>query len=213
MVAPNAGPRGPGFDSASGNRMSGDIPVDMRDSSVLGQSPIGNVYGAPPTPGAAQGPAGYGGYQPGYGQAAGGLPATGPMPAVDAPGYGNPPSADGYAQQSQLGSTGGFTPGGTFARFKERSPVMVVFLAFITCGIYSVLWFAKTADEMRDQGQTLPPSWHLIIPILNLIWIWRWCEALERLTNGQEKASTNFFIHFFLGPIGLAIVQSKLNDL
>jgi hypothetical protein len=81
------------------------------------------------------------------------------------------------------------------------------------CGIYGVLWFAWTADELRAKGHALPPSWHLIIPILNVIWIWRWSAAVGRVSNAEQSAATSFLLLVLIGPVGGAVLQSKLNEL
>ena len=72
---------------------------------------------------------------------------------------------------------------------KQRSPVAVFFLPFLTLGIYGLVWYVKTAGEMR----------------------WKWCEGVAKVTNNQFSAVASFLVLLFLGPIGMAIVQSHLN--
>jgi zinc-ribbon domain len=187
LVAPPGGqqawanPRG----AAGSPSANPEIPVDMRDSALMGGAPGGNpAFGATPY---AQ-PAAYGS-TPGAGYGFEGVPAT--QPGNSSPG----------------------TAPGALTRFTERPPWRVALFMVLTFGIYGVLWFAWTADELRAQGRELPPSWHLIIPILNIIWVWKWCVALEGVSNGEQSSTNSFLLLFFLGPIGAALVQSKLNDL
>jgi quinol-cytochrome oxidoreductase complex cytochrome b subunit len=94
---------------------------------------------------------------------------------------------------------------------KQRSPVAVFFLPFLTLGIYGLVWYVKTAGEMRSKGANIPTAFLIIIPIVNLYWIWKWCEGVAKVTNNQFSAVASFLVLLFLGPIGMAIVQSHLN--
>lgn len=94
---------------------------------------------------------------------------------------------------------------------KQRSPVAVFFLPFLTLGIYGLVWYVKTAGEMRPKGAIIPTAWLIIIPIAGIYWIWKWCEGVGKVTNNSLSAGAAFLVLLFLGPIGMAIVQSHLN--
>jgi hypothetical protein len=51
---------------------------------------------------------------------------------------------------------------------KKRSPIAVLFLPIITFGIYVLVWYVKTKDEMNTLGASLPTAWLLIIPLANI---------------------------------------------
>jgi len=67
---------------------------------------------------------------------------------------------------------------------QQRSPVTIVLLGFVTCGIYHLIWMHQVGEEMRARGAEVPPTWHIIIPILNFLWMWKWAQAAEKVTNG-----------------------------
>ena len=50
---------------------------------------------------------------------------------------------------------------------KNRNPILVILLALITFGIYSLVWFVKTKNEMNTKGATIPTAWLIIIPLVN----------------------------------------------
>jgi len=110
-----------------------------------------------------------------------------------------------YAPPAAAGATGG-------KLFPEKSPVAVFFLTMVTCGIYSIFWYAGTKDAMEARGAEIGPTWHFFVPILGLIWWWKWCQGVEKVTNGQMTATSVLLKLWFLGAIGMAWIQSDFND-
>lgn len=94
----------------------------------------------------------------------------------------------------------------------KRSAVTVCLLGLITCGLYSLIWMIGTKDEMNARGADIPPAWHLIIPVLNLLWMWKWCQGVEKVTGGKSSAGLIFAMMFFLGPVGMFMAQSAFNE-
>ena len=95
---------------------------------------------------------------------------------------------------------------------RERSPVAVFFLPFITFGIYSLYWLVVTKTEMNSEGSDIPTAWLLIIPLVNIWWYWRFSEGVEEITRGRTSAGVAFLMLFLLPIIGPAIIQSNLNQ-
>ena len=93
-----------------------------------------------------------------------------------------------------------------------RSPVMVFFVSLITFGIYGLVWYVKTKNEMNAKGAQIPTAWLIIIPIANIYWLWRYAQGVEFVTSKEMSAATAFILMFLLGIIGMAIVQSKFNS-
>lgn len=93
----------------------------------------------------------------------------------------------------------------------ERSPIVVLLLGAFTGGIYSLIWYVKTKDEMVSRGADIPTAWYLIIPILNLLWLWKWGQGVEKVTNGEMSAVVALILLIMLGPIGMFVVQGKFN--
>jgi hypothetical protein len=94
---------------------------------------------------------------------------------------------------------------------KKRNPVAVLFLPVITFGIYGLVWYVKTKNEMNQRGASIPSAWLLILPLANIYWLWVYGSGVEKVTNGAHSALGSFLLRFFLGPIGMAITQNELN--
>jgi hypothetical protein len=94
---------------------------------------------------------------------------------------------------------------------KNHNPILVIFLALITFGIYGLVWFVMTKDEMNTKGATIPTAWLIIIPLVNYYWLWKFCEGIEHVTKKGMSTAIAFILVFLLGLIGMAIIQSELN--
>jgi len=95
---------------------------------------------------------------------------------------------------------------------QHRNPIMVIFLSLITLGIYALVWSVRTKDEMNAKGAQIPTAWLLIIPFVNYFWLWKFSEGVEVVTSKKMGAGVAFCLQFFLGVIGMAIIQDKLNQ-
>jgi hypothetical protein len=96
---------------------------------------------------------------------------------------------------------------------KNRNPIAVLLLVFVTFGIYALVWYVKTKEEMNSQGASIPTAWLLIVPIANLYWVWKYCEGVQHVTHGAQSQALAFVLLLLLGPIGMAVVQSGFNKL
>lgn len=96
---------------------------------------------------------------------------------------------------------------------KNRSPLAVFFLPMITFGIYGLVWYVKTKGEMKAKGAEIPSAILLIVPIANLIWLWKYAKGVEKVTIGSSSAGGTLCLLLFLGPIGMAIIQSAFNKI
>ncbi len=95
----------------------------------------------------------------------------------------------------------------------RRSILVVILLTFLTFGLYSLYWLASTKNEMNRQGAQIPTAWLMIIPIVSLYWIWKYCEGVEQVSDRQMSGIVAFLLFFFLGAIGIAIVQTQFNKI
>jgi len=95
---------------------------------------------------------------------------------------------------------------------KNRSVAMVVILTIVTLGIYALVWHVKTKGEMVSMGADIPTAWLLIVPIASIYWYWKWCQGVEKVTNGKLSAPVAFLLSLILGIIGMAIIQSTFNS-
>jgi ABC-type transport system involved in multi-copper enzyme maturation permease subunit len=96
---------------------------------------------------------------------------------------------------------------------QQRSPALVFFLSLITFGIYALVWQVKTKGELNRLGANIPSAWLIIVPLANLYWIWKYCEGVEQVSNGQISAVLALILLLLLSIVGLAILQSEFNKL
>ena len=96
---------------------------------------------------------------------------------------------------------------------KNRSPIAVLLLPFVTFGIYSIYWMVKTKGEMNALGATIPTAWLLIIPFVNIWWYWKYCQGVEHVTNGKLSGALSFIGYLLIGFIMSAIVQDSFNNI
>lgn len=97
------------------------------------------------------------------------------------------------------------------ANMKQRNPFAVFILPFVTFGIYGIVWYVQTKDEMNAHGAAIPTAWLLVVPFANLYWWWKYAKGVEAVTKGSHGAFGNFLLRLFLGSIGMAITQSAFN--
>lgn len=95
---------------------------------------------------------------------------------------------------------------------KHRSPIAVFFLPFVTFGIYGLVWEVKTKIEMKRLGADIPTAWLIIVPIVNIYWLWKYSVGVEKVTNEKISGIMAFVLLILLGPIGMAIIQNDFNN-
>ncbi len=95
---------------------------------------------------------------------------------------------------------------------KNRSPIAVLLLPFVTFGIYTIYWMVKTKGEMNARGADIPTAWFLIIPFVNIWWYWKYSQGVEHVTNGKLSGVLSFVGFLLLGFIMSAIVQDSFNN-
>jgi hypothetical protein len=99
---------------------------------------------------------------------------------------------------------------------KHRNPIAVLLLPIVTLGIYGIVWFVKTKNEMKRLGADIPTAWLIIIPIVNIWWLWKYCEGVGQITGESISGTMAFLLLFLLsfcgfGVVGMAIIQNEFN--
>ncbi|KIG14902.1 hypothetical protein DB30_06204 [Enhygromyxa salina] len=84
----------------------------------------------------------------------------------------------------------------------EKSPISVLILSFVTFGIYGIIWMYKCSEEMKQRGVELPSFILVFIPIAQFLFIWKFYQGVEKLSNGEHTASM-LFLFSLLGPLAL----------
>jgi hypothetical protein len=93
----------------------------------------------------------------------------------------------------------------------QRSPVTVVLLTIVTCGIYGIIWYVQTKEEMIARGADIPTAWLLIVPIANWYWLWKYSEGVQLVTKGEMSATTTFLLMLFCGIVGIPMTVAAFN--
>ena len=96
---------------------------------------------------------------------------------------------------------------------KNRNPFAVIVFSIITFGIYAIVWEVKTKNEMNRKGAQIPTAWLLIVPFVNIWWLWKYSEGVEKVTDNNLSTVLSFILLFLLGFIGMAIVQNEFNKI
>ena len=97
------------------------------------------------------------------------------------------------------------------AEIKNRNPIMTILLSCCTGGIYALYWLVKTKEEIVSMGGEIPTAWFLIIPLLNIFWIYKYCDAFGKVVKKDDKGIMLLIIWLVLSPIAIYMVQSELN--
>jgi uncharacterized membrane protein YozB (DUF420 family) len=93
-----------------------------------------------------------------------------------------------------------------------RHPMMIIFLSLVTLGIYPLVWLVKTKNEMkRHYGVFIPPAWYLIIPFVNLYWVWHYAKGVETITDGKREAMEAFYLIILFYFLGMSVLQADFN--
>ena len=93
----------------------------------------------------------------------------------------------------------------------NRNPVLVIALSFCTCGFYYLYWLVNTKEEMNRLGAEIPTAWLIIIPFVNIYWLWCWSQGVEKVTKGGLNAVSALLLSWLLSFIGGGIIQSYFN--
>ena len=96
---------------------------------------------------------------------------------------------------------------------ENRSPIGVIVLTLVTCGIYGIVWLVKTKGEMVALGAEIPTAWLLIVPFANLYWYWKYSQGVEKVTDGKMGGVIAFILLVLLGFIGAGIIQDSFNKI
>jgi hypothetical protein len=78
--------------------------------------------------------------------------------------------------------------------------------------LFGLHWIVETKNEINKRTNAgLKSGWWLAVPIMNIIWLWKWAEGVEKAT-GYGKVPA-FLLTWLVGPVGVWIVHGKLQAL
>lgn len=93
---------------------------------------------------------------------------------------------------------------------KYRRPLLVLLFSIITLGIYQLFWFITTKNAMKRLGADIPTAWLIIVPFVNIWWLWRYSKGVQLVTNEHVSAIMAFWLVFLLEVCGFGTVASAL---
>lgn len=97
---------------------------------------------------------------------------------------------------------------------KNRNVLAVIFLPFITFGIYALYWFVKTKGELNNKGAEIPTAILIIVPLVNIYWMWKYFEGAEKVTGGKTNGILMFVLALFVTSlIPMALCQDAYNKI
>ncbi len=93
----------------------------------------------------------------------------------------------------------------------QRNPWAVLGLSIITIGIYYIYWLVQTKKDMVNQGADIPTAWMIIIPLVNIYWLWKFSQGIGHVTKQKTDPLVAFLVLFLIDFIGGAIMQYEIN--
>lgn len=110
---------------------------------------------------------------------------------------------------------------------KPRSPIAVILLTLLTCGIYSIYWLYVTSRDLqeleRDMDSTSPFVEILLIfvtcGIYTFFWYYKYAKKVAVIQTNKNMAPVDnngvlyiVLLFFGLGIVSAAIMQSTINN-
>jgi hypothetical protein len=108
----------------------------------------------------------------------------------------------------------------------KRSIGMVIFLTIITCGIYHIIWAARTTEELarfnnnyRTAGIQVLTYSLITCGIYMIFWWYRIgkmfveAQTIAGITTPKDNSTVFVILHIFsLSMVNIYMLQSDLND-
>jgi hypothetical protein len=94
---------------------------------------------------------------------------------------------------------------------KKRNVIMVLLLSLITLGIYGIYWEVVTKKEMVSQGADIPTAWLIIIPLVNIWWLYKYCMGVEKVSGGKMSGILLFILFILFSIVAMAVAQDTFN--
>jgi hypothetical protein len=93
----------------------------------------------------------------------------------------------------------------------KRNPGLALLWSLITLGIYYVIWLASTRGELVARGAKVPTTWLIIIPFVNLYYLWKYSAGSQQVTGQNVNAILLFILLVLISPVGVLYAQAQYN--
>jgi hypothetical protein len=97
-------------------------------------------------------------------------------------------------------------------KIKNRNPIGILILSFITFGIYALYWIVKTKGEINSLGGQIPTALLAIIPIANIYFFYKYSEAFSTYAKKDNSTIMWFLLFLVIAPVAMILVQITLNE-
>lgn len=94
---------------------------------------------------------------------------------------------------------------------QKRNLASLVIFSIITLGIYLLVWFVKTKNEMKGLGADIPTAWLIIVPFGNIYWLYKYCDAFSNYVKKDNMGIIWFLLSVTMFPALPIIIQSEIN--
>lgn len=98
---------------------------------------------------------------------------------------------------------------------KNRNPLFVIVVSFITLYIYGVYWFYKTRKELyeitKKEGSPLVDTILLFVPLVDIWIIYKYAQDVEAASGGTQNKWIVFLLWIVIFPVGQYVAQVEIN--
>ena len=107
----------------------------------------------------------------------------------------------------------------------ERSPAMVVVLGIVTCGIYTLIWYYQTTEELRiaTGDDSIKPGLDIVLTFVTcgIWWVYtdyrnakKVYELSQRMGLGRsDQAMVVLLVDLFATVVTPALLQAEYNEI
>ena len=96
-------------------------------------------------------------------------------------------------------------------KIKQRGPAAIIILSIITFGIYAVYWLFATTEEINSLGAKIPSAWLVIIPLVNIYFLYRYSEGFSMFVKKDNNPILWFLLYVVIAPVAMILIQIELN--
>jgi cytochrome bd-type quinol oxidase subunit 2 len=95
---------------------------------------------------------------------------------------------------------------------------MVIILSLITFGIYGLIWYHMTRNELlaNNAAEKIMSPWLILIPLVGpllfIVFLWQYSAAVEKVTNGKYSQIIAFVMLLLISFIGAGLIQAAYNE-
>ena len=102
------------------------------------------------------------------------------------------------------------------ATAESQTPAIIFApIAVIAYMIFYIHWLVTTKNALNCLGATIPTTWFIIIPFVNVYFFYKYSQAFSRYVLNNRATTTFgcFLLIFCMQPIAIIILQMQLNKL